>query len=87
MTKVYDVGKTTINHPFGNDLYTLFMVMTGGWFMALFYPHYSSMQLSYAGAVSDVSQAGESSFLNAIFGFDGIFRCNIYQRCRSNVMK
>ena len=47
MTKVYDVGKTTINHPFGNDLYTLFMVMTGGWFMALFYPHYSSMQLSY----------------------------------------
>jgi len=35
-----NVGKTMINHPFGNGLYHLFMVMIGGWFMALFYPHY-----------------------------------------------
>ena len=26
----------------GNGLYHLFMVMTGGWFMALFYPHQGS---------------------------------------------
>jgi len=35
-----NVGETMINHPFGNGLYHLFMVMIGGWFMALFYPHY-----------------------------------------------
>ena len=33
-----NVGKTMINHPFGNGLYHLFMVKLG-WFMALFYPH------------------------------------------------
>ena len=34
-----NVGKTIINHPLGKGLYHLFMV-TGGWFMALLYPHY-----------------------------------------------
>ena len=28
-----NVGKTIINHPFGNGLYHLFMVMTGGLFI------------------------------------------------------
>ena len=32
----FDVGKTMINHPFGNGLYHLFMMMTGGWFMIVF---------------------------------------------------
>ena len=27
------VGKTIKNRPFGNGLYQLFMVMTGGWFI------------------------------------------------------
>jgi hypothetical protein len=35
-----NVGKTIINHPFGHGKHTTYkMVMTGGWFMALFYPH------------------------------------------------
>ena len=28
-----NVGKPIINHPFGNGLYNLFLVMTGGWFI------------------------------------------------------
>ena len=28
-----NVGKPIINHPFGNGLYKLFLVMTGGWFI------------------------------------------------------
>ena len=37
MFKLLDnVVKTIINHSFGNGLYQPFMVMTGGWFMALF---------------------------------------------------
>jgi hypothetical protein len=32
------VGKTIISHPMVN-IPPIKMVMTGGWFMALFYPH------------------------------------------------
>ena len=35
LTNPCNVVKTIINHPFGNDVYHLFMVMTGGWFITV----------------------------------------------------
>ena len=37
---IIHVGKTTINHPFGNCKHTTYLWWFGGWFMALLYPDY-----------------------------------------------